>query len=231
MTTLNQPLTPLTMQNMAARADAISPPEFLYDKQVTLSPYTSHYILAVQNSLPIYLTNGCCESAHGNPEVFVALGLTHDRYVFATGEVADNAEGRTHQDFYPLTEAEAQLVGESSALITPNCEARMPYALLYQGKKWFAPHICFHFGGDGEQSEAEALEQFDAADATIREKIESVGGVLIRSEYDEVEHGCNETDYTHALIALLPFEVAKAIRGSLSWEGYVEAMGTFLSTP
>jgi len=75
---------------------------------------------------PIILTNACCENAHGTPELLAEYGLPGGNY-----------DG----DFYPLTAAESQFIGEDLVEVYEGFEAMTGYSVLYEGRKFLAPTV------------------------------------------------------------------------------------------
>ena len=126
-----------------------------------------------QRTEPVYLTNGCCESAHGTAELFDVLGLS---------------SGEFQGEFYPLTRAEEQFIAEYGWQIGKHGLLSFGYSALYQGRKWYYPSIEFSWDADhipdaSEQDAAANLEALKAF-ARLAPMLEAIGGKAIFSEYE-----------------------------------------------
>ena len=141
-----------------------------------------------------YLTNDCCEHAHGHADELDALGLGYS-----------DLDG----DFYPLTAEEARFIGED-IVDTPFAGAMTGYATLWRSRKWLTPCLEFHYqdggpddGGDDDlPSRDEALSAMKTAAAALAPILAEVGGHM-RLDADS-------TDDRHTLEVLLPFDLARA---------------------
>lgn len=113
---------------------------------------------------PLYLTNGCCEHAHGDADMFRALGLNH---------------GQFDGEFYPLTATEAPFIAEDTIdALDDHKFALTGYSALYRNRKYIMPSIELAFGRDLPSKDTILAEACDYA-RRIRPKIESMDGEIL----------------------------------------------------
>lgn len=151
------------------------------------------------SSEPLYLTNGCCESANdAAEELLTKFGL---------------AFGEFDGGFYPLTDAEVTYIAEDVAEVMDGHGALTGYSALYQGQKFLMPSIEVHYGG--VLSETAALEYAKGLTNTLKDRIEAIGGHVFCGENDDVER--------HLVKVLIPFEYAQANANSFDdWKTHLE---------
>lgn len=149
----------------------------------------------------IYLTNGCCENAHGDQALFDRLGLT-----------AGDDDGA----FDPLTAAEREWIFEDS-LSHKRGEILMAYTGLYRGQKYLMPVLTlYHDPEDDATNEANAEYIERVVMRQITPGVEALGG-LVRFERDD-------EDDRHALQILLPFSATRGCTGYIDWCDRVRAI-------
>jgi hypothetical protein len=155
--------------------------------------YSNESIIRRQVTEPIYLTNGCCENAHGSPEVFESLGLPAGYWNSGLAKI--EATSGPENDWYPLTPAESQFVWEDYSK-GPFGGLLMSYSMLFNGRKWFAPsvEICFaenkvfsreSYGDSLYETEADAIAAANKFSGAIREQIEALGGKVYVHEAED----------------------------------------------
>lgn len=127
----------------------------------------------IDPEVPIYLTNGCCESCIENGKILDAFGLEYGTF-----------EG----DFYPLTKAEETYIAED---VVTSADGRMHaltgYSALYRGEKYIMPSIELPVGREYDAPDPETVRKTAENYAkAILPKVESLGGnVLIDNGIDE----------------------------------------------
>lgn len=148
---------------------------------------------------PIILTNACCENAHGTPELLAEYGLPGGNY-----------DG----DFYPLTEAESQFIGEDLVEVYEGFEAMTGYSVLYEGRKFLAPTVEFYYGAGVSTSEQEARDACDTSLRCLSEHVGDFGGrVLV---HEDMPDRIN-------LMIMIPFEYARAnAKNFEGWKQHLE---------
>ena len=121
---------------------------------------------------PIYLTNGCCEFPHEWGWMFEGTGLE---------------AGNLDDDFYPLTDGEADFIAED--LVT-SADGRMHaltgYSALYHGRKHIMPSIELPVGPEHDAPSYEEVRKIaEEYVAAILPKVQALeGNVLIDSGID-----------------------------------------------
>lgn len=163
-------------------------------------------VLVKQETEPVFLTNGACESAHGSIEVFKALKLPYGVLDKRNGKVLELAEDKPIRmdlgyEFFPLTIAEAALVGPK-AFNTPEGHGNMAYSVLYKGKKWACPCLEIEYDEDDERGSNNAKMVADNLAEMIRPKVGISGGQVLVTYKD----GMNDR---HTLMILMPFAVLR----------------------
>lgn len=140
---------------------------------------------------PIYLTNGCCEHAHGDVDMFRRLSLNWSR---------DQYGG-----FYPLTEQESMFVCDRGPMLPNGFFANMAYTFLYKGKKYGGAAIEVPYlnplddpSADPFPPREEALQEANAFADRIRPVIEIETGGHVLVQVDDL-------DYRHTIQILVPF--------------------------
>ncbi len=121
-------------------------------------------LLISDPTIPVYLTNACCEAAHGQEAHFNELGLSYGEY-----------EGQ----FYPLTEDEEKFIAEDEVYsFDGRMLAMMGYTALYRGKKYFMPSIELSFGDDFDDFPPfeKVLEEAKAYAENINPKLATLNG-------------------------------------------------------
>jgi hypothetical protein len=143
---------------------------------------------------PVYLTSATCENAHGTPELLAEYGLPGGTY-----------DG----DFYPLTEAESQFIGEDLVEVYDGFEAMTGYSVLYEGRKFLAPTVEFYYGEGVSTTEQEARDACDTSVRCLAEHVGDFGGrVLV---YEDMDDRIN-------LMVMIPFEYAR--ENAKNFEGW-----------
>ena len=188
--------TGLLMNVTTEHAEVVGPS----DEDAPGSDYSVEGIIRRQETEAIYLTNGCCENAHGSEALFNRLKLDY---------------GNFQGEFYPLTDAEVSYISEDG-VPTPEGQAEMGYSGLYKGRKWLMPSIevCFldsverpfsekSYGTEGVyKTTHEAKDKVDALAAQYRPRIEALGGYVF-TFYDY-----GPSSDRHTIQILIPFEAA-----------------------
>lgn len=149
--------------------------------------------------LPVYLTNACCENAHGTPELLAEHGLP--------GGIYDG-------DFYPLTDAEFQFIGEDVVPVYDGFEAMTGYSVLYEGRKFLAPTVEFYYGKGVSTTEQEARDACDTSVHCLAEHVGDFGGrVLVHEDMDDRIN----------MVVMIPFEYARANAKTFQdWKQHLE---------
>lgn len=146
-----------------------------------LDPETGTLCAAEGDDKIVFLTNGCCESANGTPELLSRHGLRF--------EMDEGA-------FYPLTKGEEMLIAEDEAVMSNGRSVLFGYTVLHQGQKFACPTMEFHHG-PGEAERRDALAEAKAYAANIRPKFEAHGGKVV-VEDDQGDRIC--------VLILMPFK-------------------------
>lgn len=149
--------------------------------------------------LPVYLTNGSCENAHGTPELLAEYDLPGGSF-----------EG----EFYPLTDAESQFIGDDLVEVHDGFEAMLGYSVLYEGRKFLAPTVEFCYGEGVSTSEKEARDACDTSVRCLSMHVGDFGGrVLV---HEDMPDRIN-------MIVMIPFEYARAnAKGFEDWKDHLE---------
>lgn len=149
----------------------------------------------------VFLTNGCCENAHGSRELFAPHGLK--------GQM-------TEHGFYPLTKAEERFVAEDAVLLPNGRSALFGYSVLHQGTKWACPIVEFHFDANDPDAAAEARAEAVAYAAHVGPKFADLRGKAMVDE-DEKDKVC--------VNVLVPFEaIMKASLHFPAWKRLFTAL-------
>ena len=138
----------------------------------------------------IYLTNGCCEHAHGDEALLDELGLRWSE--------------DDHGDFYPLTDNESRFIAEEGPSLPNGYWPNMAYSFLYQGKKFAGAVMEVYFGDEGggarnPNTGEETLREVRAYVSHIAPRIETVGGHIFVVEDD------GPGSDRHTIEVLIPF--------------------------
>jgi hypothetical protein len=168
-------------------------------------------LLEWQKHSPLYLTNGCCENAHGSWELFMRLGLEFGVWNPDTHQIDNVPQGTFPPDiedtFYPLTKEEATFIGETY-VPSQYGGASLSYSVIYQGKKYLCPliHVCYlenetfsresYGGSEGGETAAEALGAAIKLAGRLKPKFQKIGGQVLVTEDDEQDR--------HAVMMLIP---------------------------
>lgn len=157
-------------------------------------------------TLPIYLTNGTCEHAHGDEALFDKLGLRWSE---------DDDD-----DFYPLTNSEKRYIDEDGPVLPNGYWPNMAYSFLYKRKKFAGAIIEVNFGGSGrsdpELTRDAALREVTSYVEHIKPRIEGLGGYVFIVEDDGPKGEC------HSIEILVPFDhVIKHFEDFDEWKGVI----------
>ena len=178
---------------------AIAYPEIELDANFI---YTDAAVLEHNKTIPIFIISGCCEPAHGSPEIFKSLGLAFD-------ESPEYTASYPNWGFnYPLTKDESKFIGEDYAN-GPHGGLAIAYAVLYKNKKWFAPLIemCYlegkrfsegSYGGTAFKTSAEALAAGVELANKLEPRLQAIGGEVAVIEHVEEDR--------HDVLLLIPVE-------------------------
>ena len=157
-----------------------------------------------QQTVPVYLTSGCCENAHGSTELFALMGLK---------------AGKFDGQFYPLPNNESRFIAEDMVEGT-KAWVYTGYSVLYQGKKWLCPTSEIYYvkpGNKREDYEHETPQKAHKAGLVIKDwlepRITAIGGHVIFVE--ELE---SFTDYRYDLQILIPFDYAQTFGTFFKWK-------------
>jgi hypothetical protein len=126
-------------------------------------------LLALQASQPVFLTNHCCEHAHGDEDLLDSLGIAY---------------GTWQGEFYPLTGEEAARNAED-AVDTGLGTFLTGYVVLFEGVKWFGPVLEASFQAAWNDhdpalpSRADCLASLEAHAEELREPVAALGGRLV----------------------------------------------------
>lgn len=176
--------------------DARGPAAYTEDDAVRLwnLPVRSTEASGVLRNKPLYLTNACCEHAHGTPEIFAIHRLNY---------------GQFNGDFYPLTDAEAQYIAEDEVCSDDGAMLALTgYSALYEGRKHIMPTIELPFGDDQPSRSAVIAEAYAYA-GRIRHKVQNMGGTVLVDK---------NMDPDRILIKILvPFEEVMKFENRARW--------------
>lgn len=156
---------------------------------------------------PLYLTNGCCEPTHSYIEdIFAERGIPAGSF--------DDA-------FYPLTDKEAQYIGDHLVDVADGFGALVGYAVLYRDKKYLMPSIELFYGDGSNASSDQMLDFGKKLMGEYSGVIDSINGHLFLDEEDAGDR--------HTLKVLIPVEYAIAnAEGFDEWMAHLE--GTLLKS-
>ena len=180
----------------------------------------------MQETTPVFLTSGCCESAHGSIELFRRLKLRHGWFNTANGSLTSKEpQEPTEEDFYPLTPPEDQYIGEDYAN-GPYGGIVMAYTVLYKGKKWLAPtiQVCWlsgvfsedSYGGEVAKDYEISIKAAEALEMALRPKMEVIGGDVVLLKDDEEDR--------HSVMMLFPPDFAiKQAKNFEEWKKFLTA--------
>lgn len=150
---------------------------------------------------PLYLTNGCCEHAHGDAALMDEFGLGY----------SENPDGT---DFYPLNDAESRYIAEDMAELDGGLFALMGYSCVFQGRKFYMPSIeIMQIPGDRDAEEIG--KEFAAA---VAERVKAEDGHVLRQWNDD----------RYLVRVLIPVERAETFDGYEDWKAFL--VGDLLST-
>lgn len=134
---------------------------------------------------PLCLTNGCCEPAHGGPELFSRHGLKWS--VDESGM------------FYPLTEDEARYIAEDGITLPNGFYAELAYSFFYQGAKYASGVFEVAFDAGSNVSRDKVLAEVKAYASHIEKAVSALDGHVFIIE-DDVQGD------RHTIHALIPFD-------------------------
>lgn len=117
----------------------------------------------------VFLTNGCCENAHGSPALLARHGLK--------GQMDEGS-------FYPLTKGEEALIGEDELTLPNGGSALFGYSVLHQGRKWACPVVEFHHEATS-QAASDTMAKARAYIDHIAPKFEAMGGKVMVGEVQD----------------------------------------------
>lgn len=141
-----------------------------------------------------FLTNGCCESAHGTPELLAAHGLKWQ-----------TVDGH----FYPLTADEEEFIAEDEMVLPNGYTVLMGYSVLHKGAKYACPVVTRFLEPGSPEAHAAAKAEVSAYRDHIAPKIEAHGGLVLWGE---------EQDDRICLNVLYPFkEIRRACAEYMDW--------------
>ncbi|PZR93462.1 MAG: hypothetical protein DI537_10070 [Stutzerimonas stutzeri] len=137
---------------------------------------------------PLCLTNGCCEAAHGGPQLFARHGLSWST--------------RDDGSFYPLTDDEARFIAEEQIHLPNGYAAELGYSFLFRGEKYASGVVEVAFDANSTASRGAALDEVKAYAAHVEKSAKPLGGHVFITEDDA------QGD-RHTLHALVPFRVVQ----------------------
>lgn len=146
------------------------------------APSQAHDHLHDGSDKRIYLTNGSCEHAHGDENLFTKLAL----------KWSEDERG----DFYPLTERESAYIGEDGPSLPNGYWPNMAYSFLYKGRKFAGAVMEVSFGNHTRDA---ALSEVLAYAEHIKLGIEATGGHVFVVEDD------GPGGDRHTIEVLIPF--------------------------
>jgi len=176
----------------------------------TTKPASVKTLVARQKRHPVYLTNACCENAHGSEALALKLNLTVGSYNASDRKVYDAVLSGIVDGFYPLNARESQYIAEDLATIN-NYSALLGYSVLFRGKKYLFPSIEFNFIDPSNAkspdypgiflSHRDAMNALRVTESKVKAAAEAVGGFVWVFEEDN-------DGLTHTLGIAIPFEFA-----------------------
>lgn len=161
---------------------------------------------------PVYLTNGCCESAWGSPYLLKSLGLKWGQ----TGDIVAPA-GRWG-NHYPLTKEEEQFIREDCVDTALACLS-LGYTALYQNRKWLYPSDELVYLTD--ESDESAKRYYKDHEATL------VDAGIKACKIESLMPECTVVVDPHmgndriGLSILIPFDMAFRLGGYNAYKGWL----------
>lgn len=138
----------------------------------------------IENAEIMYLTNACCENAHGNERYFRQFGLKFSGFNPLTGNLHPLVDGQLPEgtEFYPLTVSEGRYVSGDDVFMSQEGAGLMGYAVLFNGQKYLAPsvEVCYKADwNDSEDTREQALVKARRMAVKVQDALYKIGGQTV----------------------------------------------------